>query len=761
MKFAQKTILILTLLGFFQKAASQYITVDDNRTAQDLVENVLINSGCANVSNISVSGWAFGSGNSYGYFAAGTSSFPFQEGVLLTTGRAVSAIGPNTSLLSEGPTSWPGDPDLEQAINENNTINATVLEFDFIPFANKVSFEYIFSSEQYLSNPSPNQCNFSDGFAFLLKENTPSGVYNNLAVVPGTNIPVKIPTVRGSGTICPPANEAFFDSFNGSNHPTNYNGQTRILRAESNVTPGVSYHIKLVIADQGNNLYDSAIFLGGGSFTVETDLGPDRLVATGNPLCGSETLVLDATTPNATGYRWFRNGVLLTNQNPTLQVTTFGIYEVEVIFSASCSSFGEITIEYVPNPQPVNATLTQCTSSCNGIAIYNLNEANALVIGSNQNINTVRYYLLESDALNNQNAIQIGNAFQNTIPNQILYTRVENNFGCSGIGQLVLSTSSSNVTLAPFILCDTTGEQDGITTLNLLNTFSSSVLAFFPTGLQAQYYANETDAQLQQNPLPAVYTNTTPNATIFVRITDGVSCFGILPVNFQVSFFENVSISNSVQFCEDSSVQLNAAVGNYSYLWSTGATTRTITVNQPGNYTVTLTNNQGCNIIQEFSVSESEAINYLGTVINDFSGNQNSITIQYSGSGDYVFSIDGLNYQESPFFTGLAPGIYTISSLDLNGCAGFTDTIYILDYPKFFTPNGDGINDFWKIENLFEPNAQLFIFDRYGKLLKQLGTSNEGWDGLFLGNPMPSSDYWFRLVFENGRIISGHFSLKR
>ncbi|MBC8884546.1 choice-of-anchor L domain-containing protein [Flavobacterium piscinae] len=295
-------------------------------------------------------------------------------------------MGPNGNLLSEGPTNWLGDNDLQNAINENNTINATVIEFDFLPFANKVSFDYIFSSEQYLSNPSPNQCNFSDGFAFLLKEAS-SSEYTNLAVVPNTNIPVKITTVRGQGTICPPANEEYFDAFNGFEHPTNYNGQTKILKAESNVTPGVLYHIKLVIADQGNNLYDSSIFLGGGSFTIETDLGEDRLIATGNPLCPDETLLLNATNSTAVGYKWFRNTIeIIGETGPTLLVDDFGIYKVEVIFNPTCSSFGEIEIEYSTNPVPNDTTLTQCDSDGDGFALFNLNDANNDVIGSNTNV---------------------------------------------------------------------------------------------------------------------------------------------------------------------------------------------------------------------------------------------------------------------------------------------------------------------------------------------------------------------------------------
>ena len=140
---------------------------------------------------------------------------------------------------------WNGDPDLNDAFRFNNTFNATILEFDFIPLGNRISFDYIFSSEQYLSSPSSNQCNYTDGFAFLLKKKWRDN-YENLAVVPGTNIPVKVNTVRGSGTICPPTNQAYFDAFNGTNHPTNFNGQTKVLKAESDVIPGETYHIKLV-----------------------------------------------------------------------------------------------------------------------------------------------------------------------------------------------------------------------------------------------------------------------------------------------------------------------------------------------------------------------------------------------------------------------------------------------------------------------------------------------------------------------------------
>jgi gliding motility-associated-like protein len=87
-----------------------------------------------------------------------------------------------------------------------------------------------------------------------------------------------------------------------------------------------------------------------------------------------------------------------------------------------------------------------------------------------------------------------------------------------------------------------------------------------------------------------------------------------------------------------------------------------------------------------------------------------------------------------------------------------------LDYPRFFTPNGDGINDFWYIKNLnqrISGNGFITIFDRYGKLIYQINPQNQVWDGAFNGSPLPSSDYWFQFQLDDGKIIKGHFSLKR
>ena len=770
MKILSPYIFTLLLLIITQSISAQYIQVNDNYTAQQLVQ-ALVGSSCAEVSNVTVSGSQdlFG-GNSYGYFNAGTSNFPFSEGIILSTGYADSAPGPNDSLLSEGSTDWGGDADLEAALNVNNTINATVLEFDFIPYTNNISFDYIFSSEQYLTSiNSPNQCNYTDGFAFLLKQAGSTAPYQNLAVVPGTDIPVKVNTVRGEG-VCPAANEEYFDSFNGVNHPTNFNGQTVVLTAQATVTAGTMYHIKLVVADQGNNLYDSAIFLGGGSFDSTTLLGNDRLVATGNPLCDDETFVLDATTANAVGYQWYRNGVTLTNgNNATYNVTLPGEYSVEVQLTTSCLSQGSITIEYTAPPTATSATLLQCDDDNDGITVFNLQLADSLINGNNQNV-SIAYYTSQNDAdAGNNNIITNMTAYQNTVPNQTVYARVENQYGCHVVSTVILATSVNGLTTPdPIEECDNDGTEDGFYTFDLTQR-TNEILEDLPDGLQLQYFTTVENAFSSINPIsnPSAFTNTTVGGqSVYARIYSGSECYGITALELIVYGFGDEFEDETVILCDNSFVNLNAGSGYVSYSWDTDPEQngQLITVTQPGTYTVTVENENGCEGTKTFTVVRSgRAVNAVIT-INDFSGSSNSITILAEGPGNYEYSIDGFTYQESPVFTGLASGEYTVYIKDRNGCGPvYRDNVFVLDYPKFFTPNGDSINDTWRIPYMTNrPDITVTIFNRYGKVITGFtGASAVGWDGTFNGQNLPADDYWFVIQTESGRKITGHFSLLR
>lgn len=769
MKAINYPLYMLFLFCFSATVSAQYITVDENVTVEELVSDVLIDNPCANVSNIMVTSWAFGSGNSYGYFTAGTSDFPFEDGVLLTTGRASSAIGPNGNILSEGPTNWLGDSDLEQALGiGGSSINATALEFDFLPLANKISFDYIFSSEQYLSNPSPNQCNFTDGFVFLLKEANGTADYQNLAVIPDTNTPVKTNTVRGSGTICPTANESYFDAFNGFEHPTNYNGQTIIMTAQANVTPGVLYHIKLVVADQGNNLYDSAIFFGAGSFKIEKDLGPDRSIATGNPLCDGEIYPLDATEPGNNTYQWFKDNVAIvgaTNPVYTVSNNESGVYTVEITYdNSACISKGEVSVEYSAPVTANPATIVQCDDNSDGITVFNLTKADNQIVAGNPSLSSPIYYENQTDTA----PISTPTSYTATAP-KIIYARVSNSFGCFTFVEVTLEIASNNVpTPAPISTCDLDDTQDGLHQFDLAEDVTPIVVDGLPANLIVTYYPTANNAVNETNPLANDYTNETAfQEIIWARIVNGPDCYGIIRVTLIVNAFTAQNFEDEEQFiCEGSNtITLSVASIYESYLWNdiNGSETNSILVSSPGEYSVTVTDANGCEDTKKFIVNPSGKATITSVEINDFAGGENSVLVNYSGLGDYQFSLDGVNYQDSPLFINVPSGAYTVYAKDINGCGITPKEIFVLDYPKFFTPNADGYNDIWGIDYLKKehPRAKISIFDRYGKLLYSFSGEGDGWNGTFNSNPLPASDYWFTITLENNRVIKGHFSLKR
>ena len=662
-----KKILFILFSFSFTVSFSQNITVNETFTPQQLIENILVNSGCVSVSNFSASGGNFGTGElSYGYFNSNGSAFPFSEGIILSTGKLNSAVGPNSNFSDDGTgIGWTGDTDLNLALGLSNTFNASVLEFDFVPNANNISFEYIFSSEQYLLNPSSGQCNFTDGFAFLLKEASAS-TYQNLALIPGTSTPVRVNTVRGTGTICPPANETFFDAFNTGSYPTTYDGQTKILTAQSVVTPGTLYHIKLVIADEGNARFDSGIFLRAGSFISEKDLGTDRLITTGNPLCNGDNLILNATQAGATNYQWFQDGNPVGTNSPTFNVTTTGTYEVEIDINASCTLTGSIIIEYAPN----------------------------LVVLDDE-----------------------------------------------------------------FEICDT--NMDGLAAFDLA-TIQTQIFSSLPTGFTIGLF----DSTTSTTPLPSSYTNTTPfEQIIYARITNISNCYGNIPITLNVNTFSEIITDETIGICNNTPTNISAPGGYTSYSWNTSPiqTSQTITVSDAGTYTVTITNADGCTKTKTFTVVNSEVATITNIDVNDF--NEDLIaTISVTGNGNYEYSLDGITFQNSPVFNLLDSGEYTIYVNDKNNCGVVFETFYALSYPKFFTPNGDNYNDTWRIKNLEKKgleNSKIYIFDRFGKLIKQVKPGENGWNGTYNGNQLSSSDYWFVLELTNGKTVKGHFSLKR
>lgn len=427
-----------------------------------------------------------------------------------------------------------------------------------------------------------------------------------------------------------------------------------------------------------------------------------------------------------------------------------------------CTAYKSFNIIINPTPAAIPSQITQCDFGVfpDGLTTFNLTQANSSLTNGDNSMAT-EFYLNATDAANSQNK-QNALLFNNTSNPQILTVKVINpNTNCYSLTQLTLNVSVNPTTTVTLQNCDDSVE-DGTTTFNLVDA------GFEVNGNTVVYYNSSNDALLEQNPITA---NQFSNQDVYARVENNNDCVGIHIIRLEVLPLPQVSIETEGVLCANQtnrSVTLNAIVassGNYQFSWSPNrATSQNITIFQPDDYTVTVTNvATGCMQTATAHVEASQApivqtLNVVDLV------QVNSITVMVSGNGDYWYSLDDGIYQQSNFFDNVLPGQHTVSIQDNNGCGTVEQTVFVLGIPKYFTPNGDGFQDYWQIRGLdpkISAPIKIYIFNRYGKLLKQMSALGEGWDGTYNGKLLPGDDYWYSIQFTDGRSAKGHFTLKR
>jgi len=323
----------------------------------------------------------------------------------------------------------------------------------------------------------------------------------------------------------------------------------------------------------------------------------------------------------------------------------------------------------------------------------------------------------------------------------------------------------SIATPSDLVMCSEDGSNQVVFDLSQQN---SEILGIQnPENLTLTYHLNQSDADTGDNPLPETYTNTSSPQEIYVRVIHNNLniCYETTSFQLIVGAFPQLGPDETIRICDGSAITLSANPGYASYLWSNGATTPSISISESGNYTVTVSENYSdfyCDATKTFTAYVSGIATIDTVTLVDFTPNNNSIAVEVSGTGDYEYSVDGMTYQPQSYFTNLHTGEYTIYVRDKNGCGVVTEDVYLLNYIKFFTPNGDGTHEYWQISgSQYEPNLEVYIFDRFGKILTFFRGDDVGWDGTYNGQNMPTNDYWFVVMRDNGKIYRGHFTLKR
>ena len=283
------------------------------------------------------------------------------------------------------------------------------------------------------------------------------------------------------------------------------------------------------------------------------------------------------------------------------------------------------------------------------------------------------------------------------------------------------------------------------------------------------FHVSQADADSGDLPLDENYENELIRQEIFVRAENSVNamCYDTTSFFIEVNSRPIIDIDKTWYLCPGEDVQVYLNSVHDSYLWSNGTTGSEITIDKSGMYSVTVFNiikgYSECSVTETIQVLDIEIPKSYEVTTKDWTTNENSIQIEVDGTENYLFSIDGDVYQSSNTFNNLEAGDYIVYVKNETDCLLYSEEVYLLNYPKFFTPNNDGYNDYWKINfSEKEPQTEVHIFDRYGKLIIKLNATSSGWDGTLNGQLLATSDYWFIVNRPSkNKKYKGHFTLKR
>ena len=307
------------------------------------------------------------------------------------------------------------------------------------------------------------------------------------------------------------------------------------------------------------------------------------------------------------------------------------------------------------------------------------------------------------------------------------------------------------------------------------SSFESTLLGA-QSGMIVNYY--DSNNNVLSSPLPNPFVTGSQKIKVEILNPKNLSCSASTTLDFIVNPIPKITLNGEELVCSNLPTftkQIDAGlldlntVNDYNYQWFWNDVSipdeknYSLTVNKEGIFKVDVSNKHTeCVRTRTIKVSASDIASNIITTVNE----SNTISVSVTGNGDYVYALDDQNgyYQAENRFLNVPSGIHTVYIKDQNGCGTALKEVAVFGIPAFFTPNQDGHNDYWNIEGVnatSNSNSIIQIFDRYGKLLKQINPMDQGWDGIYLGAQMPADDYWYVVKLEDRRIFKGHFALKR
>ena len=550
------------------------------------------------------------------------------------------------------------------------------------------------------------------------------------------------------------------------------------------------------------------------NISASTRLVMPRIISAENSeacLGTPQTLSVSATVSEI---NWYTSEtgttVLFTGSTITVLPSNTTTYWIDLIPS-DCPNEVRTPVTATVHQFPIilnrNLLVEQCDNDTlnDGKTRFNLNALGSLI---SQNYRNETFEFYTNPNYDITSLISNPSTYQNTAFEEVLFVKTSSVFGCSETSSLTIKVGASLIDstfFIPFETCETEIKPlapgieswDRDTFVTIENALTNSDSKFALQSILITFYSNQDDAELRQNGI--VFENESDTYLMETRYLQDlwarvdnldlntISCLGIqkvasLKVN-QLPEFERVD-TNSIVCLNLDPITLEVASSDnrsYRYNWTKdgldyplniAGEDAQVLVYEGGTYEVNATTTDGTACSKKIRMvlvsSEIATLTQDDLTVIDLEGDTGSVEINTLnlGVGDYEFALEDPfgPFQDDPYFENILPGIYKVYIQDKNGCGIAEIETSILGHMKFFSPNGDGINDFWKIlgvsEN-FQSNSRVYVYDRNGKLLVDLDPLGVGWDGTYNGFQLPQDDYWFRVFFDNGKESIGHFSLLR
>ncbi|HEX8516791.1 MAG TPA: choice-of-anchor L domain-containing protein [Bacteroidia bacterium] len=695
LQIRKKVLLFLLLVSGSAANLFGQLTTSSTMTPVQLVQSVLLGAGVT-ATNITFTGAPL----SKGTFNGATSNIGLNAGVILSSGDISNAAGPNNASSISVANGLPGDPDLDIIMDPTLSYDAAILEFDFIPTSDTIKFRYVFGSEEYMEYVSTWVGGINDGFGFFISGPGISGPFSNnaknIALIPGTTLPVTMFNLNLNSN-----GAYYFDNGDGWGTGTapdgatvQYDGFTVPLTAVAAVQCGSVYHIKLAVADGGDGIIDSGVFLEEGSFASS-----GNVFITPSTLFGGIAGANDTTIYEGCGSAQvlFDRGLTGSSNPDTIIVSFSGTsdngldysFVSDSIFFAAGQDSAYVTVLTLPD-----ALLEGMETVV--LSLYNSTPCNG------SDTMSLTLYIIDSPPL----TLTMSNDTVINCPTQNIPITITANGGVP-IGNYHYSWTNNSST------GDSIQVSPAVTTT---------------------YYATVTDT-CGNSATDSMKVTIVPYLPLQMTLTDDASyCEGL-------SAFLDANVTNGRP--------------DYMYNWNPDITLLdTITVTPAVTTSYSLTVTDGCG----YTVSDSLTITIVPISTDFtyvFSTNQNAQFYDQSDGAITHFwnfgdaSQDSVSTLPNPEHEYINDGVYTVTHITTNeqGCADtISQTITVLPdfyfyFPNSFSPNGNGLNDVFHGYGVGIKSFHMQVFDRWGELLFSTTDLLTGWDGTYKGKLVPPGIY--------------------